>query len=140
MKVKALYDNFKYPELENEIKKSLKKEKFPMKYKNYIQQQVLLTVGKEYEVFALCNFEGSIDFQIIDDYEEFASWYPSFLFEIIDNTMPKDWICNCFSEEPSLVIGPEFIAKDINSYADMVENNSPQEDLFWKRVERLRNK
>ena len=38
------------------------------------------------------------------------------------------------------LIGPEFIAKDIDSYDAMVEGYPESEELFWQRIERLKAK
>jgi hypothetical protein len=100
-------------------------------------EQVRLTVGKMYEVHAVAVFNGIIMLQVIDDLR-YPTWEPMWLFDLQDRTLPDDWICNLFHDEPSMVLGPEFVARDEESYGAMVELEAEQVDLFWKRVESRR--
>lgn len=95
--------------------------------------QVFLKAGAEYEVFALAVFEGRLTLQIVDDLG-YVSWEPAWLFYVIDSSIPADWICNFFREEPSLILGPPFVARDVDSYASMVELESAVVNQFWARV------
>jgi len=97
------------------------------------ESQTFLTVGREYEVHAVAVFKGSVALQVIDDLR-YPAWEASWLFEILDKTVPGDWICSVFEDEPILVLGPEFIAKDRTSYGAMVDLEADQVDRFWKRV------
>lgn len=99
--------------------------------------QVFLTVGKDYEVFAIALFEGRLTFQVVDDLR-YPAWLPAWLFEMADPALPPDWICNVFHDEPALLLGPDFVAKDQDAHASMVELEADQVDRFWKRVEALR--
>lgn len=99
--------------------------------------QVFVTAGKQYEVYAVAVFEGCPMLQIVDDLRS-AAWLPAWLFDVIDASLPVDWICNLFREEPALVMGPLFVATDQTAYSSMVELESGQVDRFWNRVEALR--
>ncbi len=96
--------------------------------------QVFVTAGKTYEVLALAAFEGRMTFQIVDDLK-YPAWLPAWLFEVVDPGLPADWICNVFHDEPALLLGPEFVAKDQAAHASMVELEADQVERFWKRVE-----
>jgi hypothetical protein len=96
--------------------------------------QVFITPGTEYAVHALAIFEGDLAFQIVDDLR-YPAWVSSWFFEVRDPSIPSDWICNAFHDEPLLVIGPDFIARDRESYGAMVELDAEQVDRFWKRAE-----
>jgi hypothetical protein len=98
--------------------------------------QVFVTAGKRYEVFAAVVFEGRLTLQIVDDLR-YPAWLPVWLFEVVDPTLPPDWICNLFHDEPALLLGPPFIAKDQAAHASMVELEADQVDRFWKRVDAL---
>lgn len=95
--------------------------------------QVFIKVGQLYDVHAVAVFDGCPMLQIVDDIR-YPAWYPAWLFDVVEPSIPDDWVCKVFREEPSLVLGPEFIAKSIDSYADMVELVPDQVDRFWKRV------
>jgi hypothetical protein len=99
--------------------------------------QVFVTVGRQYDVHAIAVFEGVPMLQIVDDIR-YPAWLPAWLFEVVDAALPPDWICCVFREEPALVLGPEFVAKDQQAYASMVELEADQVDRFWKRVEAQR--
>lgn len=92
----------------------------------------------EYEVYAISLFENNIYLQIIND-ANIPEWMPNVFFEIINNEMPSDWVCNFFLDDPKLIIGPDFIAKDINSYNAMVELEPNEAKLFWERFEKLKS-
>ena len=96
--------------------------------------QVFVTIGQQYEVFALAVYEGCPLFQIVDDLR-YPAWLPSWLFDVVDPALPLDWIGGVFRDEPSFVAGPDFVAKDQSAYGRMVELEAYEVDLFWKRVE-----
>lgn len=101
------------------------------------QTQTFLSVGREYEVHAVAILKGFPFLQVVDDLG-YPSWRASWLFDVVDTTVARDWICNVFHEDPVLVLGPEFVAKDEASYGAMVELEADQVDRFWKRVEACR--
>lgn len=82
--------------------------------------QTFLTVGREYEVHAVAMFKGFPNLQVVDDLG-YPSWKAGWLFDVVDVTLPEDWICNVLHGEPALLLGPDFIAKDEASYGAMVE-------------------
>ncbi len=43
-----------------------------------------------------------------------------------------------FHDEPALLLGPDFVAKDQAAHASMAELEADQVDRFWKRIESLR--
>ena len=95
--------------------------------------QVFLTAGRQYDVHAIAVFEGLPSFHVVDDLR-YPAWYPAWLFDLADTALPPDWICNVFREQPALVIGPDFVASDLDAYEGMVELAADKVDLFWKRV------
>jgi hypothetical protein len=98
------------------------------------ESQTFLTVGREYEVHAVAVFRGFVSLQIVDDLK-YPSWRASWLFDVADHSIPSDWICTFLHDEPSMLLGPEFVVKDEESYGAMVELEAEQVDRFWKRVE-----
>jgi hypothetical protein len=99
--------------------------------------QVFVTSGVAYDVHALTVFEGQTLLQIVNDVG-YPAWLPGWLFDIVDRTLAQDWIVNLFESEPTLVMGPEFLAKDLASYIAMVELQTAQVEEFWQRLRRLR--
>lgn len=98
--------------------------------------QIFLTVGKEYDVHSMGVFKGKLNFHVLDD-SSWPSWYPALLFDVTDTTMPPDWICNTFRDASVLVLGPEFVVKDIPSFDAMAENDIDARRLFLERIDRL---
>lgn len=96
--------------------------------------QTFLTVGRAYEVHAVAVFRGFPALQVVDDLNQ-PSWEANWLFDIIDTSIPDDWICNAFEEDPILVLGPDFVAHDRASYGTMVDLEAEQVNRFWRRVE-----
>ena len=95
--------------------------------------QTLITSGREYEVYAAVVFEGIVLTQVIDDSDR-PGWKPAWLFEVVDATVPADWICSMFRDEPSLILGPAFVAGSLEQYTAMVELEPEQVEAFWKHV------
>ncbi len=95
--------------------------------------QTLVTTGKDYDAHALATYEGVVLYQIVDD-AELPGWKPAWLFDVIEPTIPADWIARTFHDEPSLVIGPAFVAESLDAYRAMVELEPEQVDRFWKRI------
>jgi hypothetical protein len=106
-------------------------------------RQSFITADKEYEVHAVGIYfyaTALILFQIVDDLR-YPAWLPHVLFEIVERTLPSDWLCNIFPPESGrptvFVLGPEFIVKDGDSLDAMVLLEADPVDLFWKRIEAI---
>ncbi len=127
MKIKAIRTNFE----------NAPTDMIPHGYSH--QTKTHITLNKEYEVFALCIFNGAIFVQIICDVN-IPDWLPStWLFEVTEKNIPSDWICNFFNSQPYMVMGPEFEAKDLESYEQMVELEPEAVTKFWERVKNQTN-
>lgn len=101
-------------------------------------EQVHVTPGREYVVHALAVYEGVLFLQIVDDLG-YPSWKPMWLFNASGGVLPRDWICSSFpEEEPQLIVGPDFIARDQSAYSRMVELDAEQVDRFWRRLDALK--
>ncbi len=97
--------------------------------------QSFVTADREYEVHAVALFERVVLVLVVDD-KGHPSWRPTWLFDMRDASVPSDWICNLFHEDPLTVMGPEFIARDQASYVAMVEQDPEPLRLFRERVSR----
>ena len=63
---------------------------------------------------------------VLDDYET-PVFIPRDLFEIVSKVVPSDWICNTFTEHGlDFVLGPELIAKDLDSYNAVIDQEREQ--------------
>jgi hypothetical protein len=100
------------------------------------ESKIYISLGTEYEVYALSVFEGVAFLQIVNDVDIIA-WLPAWLFEMRDTTLPHDWIGNLFSTEPSLVLGPLFVASDEEAYRCMVEQDLASCQKFQRRKDDL---
>jgi hypothetical protein len=101
--------------------------------KGFPQSQTHISMDKEYEVFSISVFEGVVSLQFINDLK-IVSWLPAWFFEVCESTLPNDWICSLFDCEPTMILGPEFVAKDVASYAAMVELEADSVRQFWHRL------
>jgi hypothetical protein len=106
----------------------------------YLNQR-FVTEGKEYDVYAIAVFNGVVLLQTVDDLG-YPAWTPHVIFDVSDSSVPRDWICNVLPEQAeddvSMLIGPEFLAKDLPSYVAMVELEADQVDRFWKRSDAMK--
>jgi hypothetical protein len=97
--------------------------------------QTYLSTSKEYDVHAVSVYNGIVFVLIVDDLE-IPTFDPRVLFDVVDSSIPGDWICNIFPADPvQLVMGPPFVAKDLRSYGGMVDFDREQVDAFWRRIE-----
>lgn len=102
-------------------------------------RQVFVTPMREYEVHSVATVDGISFVSIIDDTGS-ESRKPIWLFDILDKSIPEDWICNLFPEQGAVVIGPSFVAKDAESYSRLVDRDSEVTTQFWDRVRARRRK
>lgn len=98
------------------------------------ESQVHLSLGMEYEVFALSVFQGVVFLQVVVDANH-ITWLPAWFFEICEATTPGDWVCCLPGESLQMVLGPEFVAADEASYNRMVELDSESVAAFWRRFD-----
>ncbi len=98
------------------------------------ETDTFVTLGKEYEVYAMSLYQGVLWLQIVNDVE-IIHWHPAWFFEIRDSSLPQDWICNLFEGDVAMVIGPTFIASDISSYVRMVELDMKMVEQFRSRID-----
>ena len=105
----------------------------PANIRLYLGQSFTLP-GQEYDAQALAVFDGVTVVQVVDDIG-MPSWRPAWLFEVVDPSLEDDWVSNIFHGQLTLVVGPDFIARDEESYRAMVELDEQQVERFWKRIE-----
>lgn len=98
---------------------------------------MFVTPGRTYDVYALCVFQGLVFLQIVGDEPRWPIWNPAWLFDVVSPSIPSDWIVGLFDAEPSLILGPEYVARDIESYVRMVELDRDALNAFWSRLQQL---
>lgn len=100
--------------------------------------QTFLSEGKQYEVHAVSVYDGVCFLLVVDDLSS-PSFEPRALFDVRDSSIPSDWICNTFPTGPvQMVMGPEFIARDVDSYDGMIDQREEQVARFWARIQAAR--
>lgn len=118
--------------------------------KNFCEFLKIIPIGTEFEVYAvMC--DSICRYQIVRG--GYPSWDASWFFEIIDNSIPSDWICNSFvyptysfpwNKIPGIkqdniltVIGPSFIAESYQSFCETMSQEGKPIIEFWKRVKQI---
>lgn len=116
------------------------------------ESQLFFTVGQKYEVYgvsilngipesyALAMLNGIPYVQIINDVKT-ISWRPAWFFEVVDMSIPNDWLCNFIESRqgeqgnkmPSVLLGPDFVVSDMAAFNRMVELEPLSTDEFWRR-------
>jgi hypothetical protein len=97
------------------------------------QSVVHLTIGSEREVHAVSFFSCVLFLLVLDDLDFFV-WLPAWLFEVLDGSLPSDWIIGVFNDDPVAVIGPRFVAESLESYTRMVEEDPRIVSLMRDRI------
>jgi hypothetical protein len=93
-----------------------------------------ISIGKEYEVYAMSVFRGVVFLQIVTDVN-IITWLPAWFFEVSDPSVPNNWICSLLTGDLQVVLGPDFVAADEASYKRMVELDLESVAAFWRRLE-----
>jgi hypothetical protein len=97
-------------------------------------QQTLLSPHKDYVVHAVSVFDKVVFVQIVDD-KDTPVFLPRALFEMVEADLPDDWICSLFPEGPvQLLLGPPFVARDLDAYNAMLDQEAAQVQRFWQRI------
>ncbi len=99
------------------------------------KSQTFITTGVEYEVHALSVYRRVVFVLIVDDTKN-PAFIPSLLFETLSTDIPADWMCNLIGESGvDLVIGPGFVAQDLEAYSSMIDQETNPITRFWQRIE-----
>ena len=101
------------------------------------ESQTHLTAETEYVVHALSVYKKVVFVLVIDDIET-PVFLPALLFETICKDVPVDWQCNSMlGSDVDLVIGPEFLSRDLDAYVGMIDQDADLVASFWGRVGEL---
>jgi len=98
------------------------------------QSVVHLTIGTEREVHAVSVFSGVVFLMVLNDLDFFV-WLPAWLFQVLDGSLPSDWIIGVFDDDPVAVIGPRFVAESLESYTRMVEEDPTLIRMMRDRID-----
>jgi hypothetical protein len=97
--------------------------------------QVFVSNGREYVVHCVSVYNNITFVQIVDDVQT-PIFLPRVLFDVVDPSVPGDWICNVFAEGPvQMVLGPPHTAASLQAYVSMVDQDASQVERFWRRIE-----
>jgi hypothetical protein len=95
-----------------------------------------LTVGKDYTVYAIKEWQGSVWYYICDDnYMYYPMQNPAPLFEVVDNRMSKYWRFKLYPNG-LLKIAFEQWFSDIFFY-DKLTNQEEEEVLIFEKIKEL---
>jgi hypothetical protein len=95
--------------------------------------QLFVTTDREYEIYGMSVYLGVVYLQMVDDLGD-PSWVPDWFFDVVEPTVPGDWVCALPRGGLRLILGPAFVARDKESYRSMVELEPDQLKRFWARV------
>ena len=97
--------------------------------------QVFVSLGKVYTVYAVSVYDKITFVQIVDD-QYTPVFLPRGLFEVVDATVPGDWICTVLPEgSVQMILGPPYVATDADAYTSMVDQDASQMERFWRRID-----
>lgn len=96
------------------------------------QNQTFITAECEYVVYAISVYKKVSFFLVVDDLEA-PVFLPSWAFSLTSKEVRSDWICNIdLGGDVELVIGPDFIARDLAAYVGMIDQETAALDRFWR--------
>jgi hypothetical protein len=95
------------------------------------EKQTFVTVEREYEVYAISIYK-KVPFLLVVDDLGTPVFLPSLAFSLISNELRNNWMCNMhLGGEVDLVIGPDFIARDLGAYVAMIDQETEALQQFW---------
>ena len=98
------------------------------------QKQPFLTLGRQYVIYAVSIYQSAPFVLIIDD-SDLPVFKSASLFQLVTRGIPRDWICNInLGSGVDLVLGPEFLARDLDSYNRMIDQDAAQISRFWSHA------
>jgi hypothetical protein len=102
------------------------------------KSQLFLTVGREYEAHAISVTKGIVYVHVVND-SGLPSWRPVWFFDLVDGSIPSDWICSIGHGDVELILGPEFVARDDDALSAMAALETDQVERFWARLRTRRD-
>jgi hypothetical protein len=102
------------------------------------ESQLFLTKGRGYDVHAISASVHDTCYLIIND-ENLFRWEYSWMFEILEGTIPSDWIVGSLPTpyDRDTIIGPSFLTSSVEVYSDIAEGLQPAINLMWDRWEQI---
>ena len=95
-----------------------------------------LTVGQEYIVYALKEWQGNIWYYICDDnYTYYPMQYPAPLFEVIDNRLSSYWRFKCYPNGLIRLAFEEWLTDP--DFYDKLTDQEEAEVLIFERIKQL---
>ena len=103
-----------------------------------INTKLPLEVGDIYVVYGQIIFKGILQFLIKGKYEDYPSWYPAEIFEVIDNRLYFDWFFQYYrNEEVSALWGFKELIFD-EQYLDKLMNREKEAlKIFLERKKEI---
>ncbi|UOG47243.1 hypothetical protein [Leptospira noguchii] len=109
------------------------KELFNTLSKSIHLDELSISVGQEYTVFGIIFWEDIPRFYICDNLEdEYPTPYPSFFFEVVDETLPIDWKLSVYfsnGKVQSQIVFKEW-AEDKMFYEKLVDGSEKEIQIF----------
>lgn len=100
------------------------------------RSQIDVQSTQVYEVHAIALWSETVLYQVVGD-SGIITWIPSGAFNVLDNSMPSDWLVNRLDDEVALIIGPYFVIQNKESYSDMVELVPDKVMQFKQRLQQI---
>jgi hypothetical protein len=103
-----------------------------------VEAEFPVTIGARYVVYAFTVFDGYTWFYVLDDDDRaHPIWYPAAFFEVIDPTIPDDWVfgyvrTSTGEDEFPIVSFPEW-ALDERYYESLVDGEPSAVAVFARR-------
>lgn len=97
-----------------------------------------IEMNKEYTVYGIMKYNDTIYYLIIGEYNMVPQWFPSDLFEIMDNRKPFNWIYSDKIENNqniNYIESYEKLSKDYDHMTNLIDMNSNDIKIFLKEKE-----
>lgn len=114
--------------------RDLSVEPWPRKYHLHRNSYRCLTQGKSYEAHCLASHRGELRVLVVGD-DNYTFLFPLWFFDVIDGSIPDDWITSHLRESELLAMGPPFMVCDAHAYDEMVEGLGDFGAKFDRRID-----
>ncbi|UTR15006.1 phosphoribosylaminoimidazole synthetase [Salipaludibacillus sp. LMS25] len=108
---------------------------------NSIETQYSLENDKIYTVYGINVWDEVMHYLVLGKDENFPSWYPAELFEVVENVLPYEWYFNYYGEDSVTGVlaiwGYKELVLDTNHYIELIEREKNELNIFLKRKQEI---
>ena len=105
------------------------------------QSQMYLKINQEYEVYGMYYYSGIFKYLVVED-DSSPNWYPSEIFEIVNNKIPTWWYFDMIDNPKGgieALWGYDELINNEDHYDNLINREKVDLEIFHKRKKTIEN-